>query len=90
MPTDAEIKQRIKEIISNVTSVPVEEIGDADRLRDDLDLDSLSLLEVGVDVDYEYKLGLPDEELQKIGSVEEAVALVRQVLDRGEGRSEVA
>jgi acyl carrier protein len=90
MPTDAEIKQRIKEIISNVTSVPAEEIGDADRLRDDLDLDSLSLLEVGVDVDYEYKLGLPDEELQKIGSVEEAVAMVRQVLSGRGDQSEVA
>lgn len=90
MPTDAEIRQKIKEIISNVTNVPVEEIGDTDRFREDLDFDSLSLLEIGVDVDYEYRLGLPEQRLQQIGSVEESVTLVRQVLDEREEQSEVA
>lgn len=87
MPTDAEIRQKIKEIISNVTNLPIEEIGDQDRFREDLDLDSLSLLEIGVDVDYEFKLGLPEEQLQKIGSVDEAAALARKILA---GESEVA
>ena len=71
-----EIATKVKEIINNVTSIPVEEIDDRASLRDDLDLDSLSLMEIGVDVDYAFKLGLPDETLQKIGSVQDAVDLV--------------
>jgi len=71
-----EVAAKVKEIINNVTSIPVEEIDDSASLRDDLDLDSLSLMEIGVDIDYAFQLGLPDETLQKIGTVQDAVALV--------------
>jgi len=72
----AEVRAKVKEIISNVTNIPVEEIGDRDSYREDLNLDSLSLLEIGVDVDYEFKLGLPEEEMQGIETVQDAVDLV--------------
>lgn len=75
------IRTRVKEIIANVTGIPVEEIGDEDHLVDDLDLDSLSLMEIGVDVDYEYRLGLPEETLQGIRKVDDAVRLVRRQLE---------
>ena len=63
------ISQKVKEIISNVANIPVDEIGDEDAFVDDLQLDSLSLLEIGVDVDYE-------ERLQKLRTVKETVDLV--------------
>lgn len=75
------IRTRVKEIVAGVTGLPVEEIGDADHLVDDLDLDSLSLMEIGVDVDYEYRLGLPEETLREIRTVDDAVALVRRHLE---------
>ena len=75
-----EIRAQIKDIISNVTSIPSEEIPDEASFRDDLDLDSLSLLEIGVDMDYEFKLGLPEEELQGLATLPEAVALVQRRL----------
>ena len=75
-----EIRSKIKQIISNVTNIPVEDIPDQASYRDDLSLDSLSLLEIGVDVDYEFKLGLPEEEMQDIATVQDAVALVLQRL----------
>jgi len=75
-----EIRVRIKDIIQNVTSIPVEQIGDSDSFRKNLDLDSLSLLEIGVDVDYAFKLGLPEEELQEIDCVEDSIALVQRAL----------
>ncbi len=71
-----EIRARVKEIISNITSIPVEEIADDASFREDLDLDSLSLMEVGVDVDYEFKLGLPEERMQQLQTVQDTVALV--------------
>jgi len=91
---EAEVRRKIREIISNVTNIPTEEIPNDGRFREELDLDSLSLLEIGVDVDYEFRLGLPEEELQRIGSLDDAVALVlersRQAAGAREGRSEVA
>lgn len=87
---ETEVREKIKEIISNVTNLPVDQIADDARFREDLDLDSLSLLEIGVDVDYEFRLGLPEEQLQKIGSVDDAVALALRILADREGRSEVA
>ena len=75
-----EIRGKIKEVISNVTSMDPEEIGDKAHFIDDLQLDSLSLLEIGVDVDYEYKLGLPEEELGQLRTVADAVDLVMRTM----------
>ena len=75
-----EIRTRIKEIIANVTNIDPAEIGDDASLVEELQLDSLSLLEIGVDVDYEFKLGVPEERLGKMRTVGDAVALVQETL----------
>lgn len=85
-----EMKSQIKEIISNITNIDPEEIGDADSFTQDLDLDSLSLLEIGVDVDYEFKLGLPEERMRGIDSVNETAALVQERMREKEAATEVA
>lgn len=71
-----EVRAKIKEIISNITSIPVDQIADGASFRDDLDLDSLSLLEIGVDVDYAFKLGVPEEQLQQLATVRDTIELV--------------
>jgi acyl carrier protein len=79
---DDDIRQRVKRIIFNVTRIPVERIADDSAFRQDLELDSLSLLEIGVDLDYEFQLGLEDLE-QRLGdlpTVDHVVSFVRQRL----------
>lgn len=76
----AEVKERIKQIISNVTNIAPDEIDDAASFTKDLDLDSLSLLEIGVDVDYEFQLGLPEERMRGLDSVNDTLALVEERL----------
>jgi acyl carrier protein len=71
-----DIRVKVKELISNVTNIAVEDIADDASFVEDLQLDSLSLLEIGVDVDYEYKLGVPEEELGRLRTVADAVDLV--------------
>ena len=73
-----EIRAKIKEIISNVANIDPAEIADDASFVEDLQLDSLSLLEIGVDVDYEFKLGVPEEELQGLRTVQDSVNLVLQ------------
>lgn len=75
-----QIRSKIKDVISNVTNIDPAEIGDRASFVDDLQLDSLSLLEIGVDVDYEFKLGVPEERLGELRTVQDAVELVQQCL----------
>ena len=73
----AEIRDRIKQIIANVAGLDSKRIGDEARLRDELKLDSLSLLEIGVDVDLAFRLELPDERYKEIDSIPDMVTLVQ-------------
>jgi acyl carrier protein len=85
-----EMKAKIKEIISNVTSIDPSRIGDDASFTEELGLDSLSLLEIGVDVDYEFKLELPEERMRGLDSVDQTLALVEERLAEKAGRAEVA
>ncbi len=84
-----EIRSKIKEVISNVTAIPASEIADNASFIEDLDLDSLSLLEIGVDVDYAFKLGVPEERLQELRTVQDSVDLVLEKLG-AQSQAEVA
>ena len=72
-----EIRGKIKQIIGNVAGMDPGRIGDDDHFRNDLNLDSLSLLEIGVDVDLAFQLGLPDEHYKQIDSLPGMVGLVQ-------------
>ncbi len=82
-----EIRAKIKQIIANVTNIDPTRIGDRDSFIDDLNLDSLSLLEIGVDVDYNFKLNLPEDRMRELRTVEDTTNLV---LSRQRELAEVA
>ena len=77
-----EIRTKVKEIIADVAGIDPESIGDEAHFFEDLDLDSLALLEMGVDVDYAFKLGAPDEELKELRTLPQAIELVETYLAR--------
>lgn len=83
---ESAIREQIKKIIADVAFLDPAEIGDDARFIEDLNLDSLSLLEIGVDVDYAFKLNLSDEKLKELRSIGDSVQLVQQTL--GERASE--
>ncbi len=75
-----QIRTKVKEIIANVAGLDAAGIGDHATLGEDLGLDSLSRLEIGVDVDYAFKLKLPDESFKGVDSIDALVALVERRL----------
>lgn len=79
MDTDT-IRATVKQSISKVTAIPVEKISDAAAYVDDLGLDSLSILEIAVDVETQFKFQTSDEELRSIRTVADTVELVRKRL----------
>jgi len=76
----AQVREKVKELIANVINVEPGMIADDAHFIDDLNLDSLSLLEIGVDVDYEFRLGVPEERLQELRTVQDSVDLVMERL----------
>lgn len=79
-----EIRAKVKKIIANVTNVDPAGIGDGQSFTQNLGFDSLSLLEIGVDVDYEFQLGLPEEAMRELDSVDSTVALVeKRLIEQG-------
>ena len=86
----AVIRAKIKELISKVTEIDVEEIPDSASFIEDLQLDSLSLLEIGVEVDFEFKLGVPEERLAELATVQDSVDLVLEAMAAKNAHAEVA
>lgn len=72
------IKATIKQSISRVTGISAETISDSASYEEDLGLDSLSILEIAVDVESHFKFHASDEELTSIRTVEDTVELVRR------------
>jgi acyl carrier protein len=75
-----EIRSKIKRSIANITNIDPSEIPDSASYKDDLALDSLSILELVVDVEYQFQIKVPVEELQAIRTVEDTAQLVQKYL----------
>lgn len=71
-----EIRAEIKNLIAKVTGLDPEEIPDAASFSDDLELDSLAMIEIAVDVAYAYKLQMSEEEMASLRTLDEAVEMV--------------
>jgi acyl carrier protein len=74
------IRAKIKQTISRVTSIDAAAISNTASFDADLDLDSLSILEIAVEVENQFKFHMADEELASIHTVEDAVNLVSKKL----------
>jgi acyl carrier protein len=72
------IKIKVKEAIQQVTGVDAASISDSASYIDDLDLDSLAILEIAVAVESEFKFQATDEELSSIRTVEDTITLVKR------------
>jgi acyl carrier protein len=77
MDTEA-IRAWVKQSINRVTGIDVDTISDSAAYMDDLDLDSLAILEIAVSVEEHFKFQATDEELTAIRTVEDTVELVRR------------
>ena len=71
-----EIRAEVKRLIGKVTSLDPEEIPDTASFRDDLELDSLAMIEIAVEVAYAYKLQLTEEEMAGLQNLDEAIEMV--------------
>lgn len=74
-----EIVAGIAEIIEEVTGIEPSEVTSEKSFVDDLDIDSLSLVEIAVQLEDTYGVKIPDEDMQRLRTVGDAVAYVQKM-----------
>jgi acyl carrier protein len=75
-----QIRETIRQSVNRITGIAPSEILDTSRYRADLGLDSLAALEVVVDVEYAFKIKVPEERIQTIETVHDTIAVVQEYL----------
>lgn len=76
MPTNDEVLAVLREVISDVTGIPVEELGLEMSFVDDLDLDSLAVAEIVVAIDERLAIPIPDEDINSLTTVSDLLMYV--------------
>jgi acyl carrier protein len=74
--TTEEILDQLAEIVNEVAGVETSEITSEKSFVDDLDIDSLSMVEIAVQVEDKFGVRMPDEELANLKTVGDAVDYV--------------
>ena len=74
--TQEEIIAGIAEIIEEVTGIEPSEVTPEKSFVDDLDIDSLSMVEIAVQAEDRFEVKIPDAELANLKTVGDAVAYV--------------
>ena len=72
-----EIAQRVKEIIAKNLDVDINDIKPESSFINDLGADSLAIVELVLALEEEFELDIPDEETEKIRTVQDAVDYIQ-------------
>jgi acyl carrier protein len=75
--TEQEILAGLGEIIEEIAGVPAGEVTPSKTFVDDLDIDSLSMVEIAVAAQDKFGVEIPDGELKNLKRVEDVVRYVQ-------------
>jgi acyl carrier protein len=77
--TQEEIIAGLAEIIEEVTGIEPSEVTIDKSFVDDLDIDSLSMVEIAVQTEDKYGVKIPDEDLASLRTVGDAVSYIQKL-----------
>jgi acyl carrier protein len=73
-----EIRSGLAEIVNEIAGIPVEDIQLEKSFTDDLDVDSLSMVEVVVAAEERFGVQIPDDDVKGLKTVGDAVAYIER------------
>lgn len=76
MASTEEILAKLAELVNDIAGVPVEEVQLDKSFVEDLDIDSLAMVEILVGCDDAFGVSIPDEESKNLKTVGDAVAYI--------------
>jgi acyl carrier protein len=71
-----EVFERVKEVLTDQLGVDEDQITEAASFTEDLDADSLDLVELIMELEDQFAIKISDEDAQRIGTVGQAVDYV--------------
>lgn len=71
--TEQEILAGLGEIIEEIVGIPAAEVTPEKSFIDDLDIDSLSMVEIAVQAEDKFGVKIPDDQLAELKTVGDAV-----------------
>ena len=74
--TQEEIVAGLAEIVNEIAGIPTEDVKVDKSFTDDLDVDSLSMVEVVVAAEEKFGVKIPDNEVQNLKTVGDAVSYI--------------
>ncbi|WP_034269010.1 acyl carrier protein [Actinospica robiniae] len=77
MATQEEILQGLAEIVNEVAGIDVEDVQSDKSFTEDLDVDSLTMVEVVVAAEEKFGVKIPDEEVKNLSTVGDAVSYIQ-------------
>lgn len=78
----SDIEQRVRKIVAEQLGVAEEKIKNGDSFVDDLGADSLDTVELVMALEEEFECEIPDEEAEKITTVQQAIDYVNAHLNK--------
>jgi len=72
------VEERVKEIIVEQLGVEASSVTEQAKFVDDLGADSLDTVELVMALEEEFSLEIPDEDAEKITSVNDAIVYIKQ------------
>ena len=79
------IEKEIISIISEVSGFDEEEITAEKNLADDLEIDSIKAIEITVAIEKKFRISIRDEDIPKIITVEDSIALAKTMIAQNNG-----
>ena len=76
--TQEEIVAGLADIVNEIAGIPVEDVQLDKSFTDDLDVDSLSMVEVVVAAEERFGVKIPDDEVQNLKTVGDAVSYIEK------------
>jgi acyl carrier protein len=73
-----EIRSGLASILEEVADVSPDDVSDEKSFVDDLDVDSLAMVEVAMAAEEKFGVKIPDDELPKLKTVGDAVKYIEQ------------
>ena len=71
--TEQEILAGVAEIIDEIAGVPADEVTPEKNFVDDLDIDSLSMVEIAVAAQDKFGVEIPDDQLKDLKTVQDVI-----------------
>ena len=76
----ADVEEKVKKIICEQLDVAEEDVVPDASFVDDLGADSLDQVELIMAMEEEFELSIPDEDAEKIGTVQDAIDYINKII----------